>query len=65
MRKSYGTFKSVNDLTAIPGSGPKRLEKMHKYLTVGQPTAQTPLNRLTPKQSPRTHKIRTEEVRRG
>jgi competence ComEA-like helix-hairpin-helix protein len=27
MRKSYGSFKSVNDLTAIRGIGPKRLEK--------------------------------------
>jgi competence protein ComEA len=33
MRKSYGSFKSVNDLTAIRGIGPKRLEKMRKYLT--------------------------------
>jgi len=39
MRKSYGSFKSVNDLTAIRGIGPKRLEKMRKYLTVGKPTA--------------------------
>jgi competence protein ComEA len=36
MRKSYGTFKSVNDLMAIRGIGPKRLEKMRKYLTVGK-----------------------------
>ena len=35
MRKSYGAFKSVNDLMAIRGIGPKRLEKMRKYLTVG------------------------------
>ena len=37
MRKSYGSFKSVNDLQAIRGIGPKRLEKMRKYLTVGKP----------------------------
>src|SRR2546429_6069918 len=37
MRKSYGAFKSVNDLLAIRGLGPKRLEKMRKYLTVGKP----------------------------
>jgi competence protein ComEA len=37
MRKSYGSFKSVNDLAAIRGIGPKRLEKMRKYLTVGKP----------------------------
>jgi competence protein ComEA len=36
MRKSYGAFKSVDDLTAIRGIGPKRLEKMRKYLTVGK-----------------------------
>jgi competence ComEA-like helix-hairpin-helix protein len=39
MRKSYGSFKSVNDLMAIRGIGPKRLEKMKKYLTVNRPTA--------------------------
>src|SRR5207253_5356924 len=37
MRKSYGPFKSVDDLLAIRGIGPKRLEKMRKYLTVGPP----------------------------
>lgn len=39
MRKSYGAFKSVNDLMAIRGLGPKRLEKMRKYLTVGKPAS--------------------------
>jgi competence ComEA-like helix-hairpin-helix protein len=34
MRNSYGAFKSVDDLLAIKGIGPKRLEKMRKYLTV-------------------------------
>jgi comEA protein len=38
MRKSYGPFKSVDDLLAIRGLGPKRLEKMRKYLTVGKPS---------------------------
>jgi comEA protein len=38
MRKSYGAFKSVDDLSAIRGIGPKRLEKMRKYLTVGKAT---------------------------
>jgi competence ComEA-like helix-hairpin-helix protein len=38
MRKSYGAFKSVDDLLAIRGLGPKRLEKMRKYLTVGKTT---------------------------
>jgi competence protein ComEA len=36
-RKSYGAFKSVDDLQAIKGIGPKRLEKMRKYLAVGKP----------------------------
>jgi competence ComEA-like helix-hairpin-helix protein len=42
MRKSYGAFKNVNDLMAIRGLGPKRLEKMRKYLTVGKPAAPAP-----------------------
>jgi competence ComEA-like helix-hairpin-helix protein len=37
MRKSYGAFKSVDDLSAIRGIGPKRLEGMRKYLTVRKP----------------------------
>src|ERR1700721_4012922 len=41
MRKSYGAFKSVDDLSAIRGIGPKRLEKMRKYLTVGKATSAT------------------------
>ena len=39
MRKSYGAFKSVDDLLAIKGLGKKRLEKMRKYLTVGKAAA--------------------------
>jgi len=39
MRKSYGAFKSVDDLLAIRGLGEKRLDKMRKYLTVGKPSA--------------------------
>jgi competence protein ComEA len=39
MRKSYGAFKSVDDLLAIRGLGEKRLEKMRKYLTVGRTAA--------------------------
>ena len=42
MRKAYGSFKSVDDLLAIRGIGPKRLEKMRKYLTVGKPPANKP-----------------------
>jgi len=37
MRKSYGAFKSVDDLLAIRGLGPKRLEKMRKYIVAGKP----------------------------
>jgi len=36
MRKSYGAFKSVDDLRAIKGIGPKRMEKMRKYIIVGK-----------------------------
>src|SRR5256884_4450347 len=43
MRKSYGAFKSVDDLLAIRGLGPKRLEKMSRYLTVGKPAAAKPV----------------------
>ena len=39
MRKSYGAFKGVDDLLAIKGIGPKRLDKMRKYLTVGKGVA--------------------------
>jgi competence ComEA-like helix-hairpin-helix protein len=39
MRKSYGAFKSVDDLLAIRGIGKKRLEKMRKYLTVSKSAA--------------------------
>src|SRR5260370_25470870 len=42
MRKSYGSFKSVDDLLAIKGIGKKRLEKMRKYLTVGKMSASKP-----------------------
>jgi competence ComEA-like helix-hairpin-helix protein len=42
MRKSYGAFKSVDDLLTIRGLGQKRLEKMRKYLTVGKPTPRSP-----------------------
>jgi len=39
-RKSYGSFKSVDDLLAIKGIGPKRLDKMRKYLTAAKAPAQ-------------------------
>jgi competence ComEA-like helix-hairpin-helix protein len=45
-RKSYGKFKSVNDLEAIRGIGPTRLDKMRKYLTVGAPA--TPATKKPP-----------------
>jgi competence ComEA-like helix-hairpin-helix protein len=43
-RKSYGSFKSVDDLLAIKGIGPKKLEKMRKYLTVGKPPSKKQSN---------------------
>ncbi|HLZ91804.1 MAG TPA: helix-hairpin-helix domain-containing protein [Candidatus Acidoferrum sp.] len=50
MRKSYGAFKSVDDLLAIKGLGKKRLEKMRKYLTVNRVAAgkQPPKSSSTP-----------------
>jgi competence ComEA-like helix-hairpin-helix protein len=48
MRKSYGAFKSVDDLRAVRGIGPKRLEKMRKYLTIGK-TASTAKPATAPK----------------
>ena len=60
MRKSYGPFKSVDDLLAIRGLGQKRLDKMRKYLTVGkvpatktaQPTASPTASPLKPPDKP-------------
>src|SRR5580700_598627 len=34
-RKSYGAFKSVDDLLSVRGIGPKKLERMRKYLVTG------------------------------
>jgi len=39
MRKSYGAFKSIDDLLSIRGIGKKRLEKMRKYLTISKSVA--------------------------
>jgi len=55
-RKSYGAFKSVDDLLAIKGIGPKKLEKMRKYLTVGRPPikkqSNSPQTAAAPTKSP-------------
>lgn len=50
MRKSYGRFKNVDDLLAIRGLGPKRLEKMRKYLTVGKSSG--PKSNAPPQKAP-------------
>jgi competence protein ComEA len=42
MRKTYGQFKTVDDLLAVRGIGKKRLDKMRKYLTVGKPPSSRP-----------------------
>jgi competence ComEA-like helix-hairpin-helix protein len=55
MRKSYGAFKSVNDLMAIRGIGPKRLEKMRKYLTVGKSAAPFPKTAQPASAKPKPH----------
>ena len=49
MRKSYGAFKSVDDLLAIKGLGRKRLDKMRKYLTVGKSAASSAPGNPQPK----------------
>ena len=61
MRKSYGAFKSVNDLMAIRGIGPKRLEKMRKYLTVGK-SAATGSNTAQPASCSRCAKTNTHAL---
>jgi len=57
-RKSYGAFKSVDDLLAIKGIGPKKLEKMRKYLTVARPPSKkqsaAPQTASAPTKSPPT-----------
>src|SRR6266404_660411 len=52
MRKSYGSFKSVDDLLSIKGTGKKRLEKMRKYLTVGKSAAANKVPRSAVSASP-------------
>ncbi len=52
MRKSYGAFQSVDDLLAVEGIGPKKLEKMRKYLTVGKPEAPKPAKPSEPPSPP-------------
>jgi comEA protein len=52
MRKSYGAFKSVDDLLSIRGIGKKRLEKMRKYLTVSKITGAAKSPAATKPQSP-------------
>ena len=59
MRKSYGPFKSVDDLLAIRGLGQKRLDKMRKYLTVANrlpkspPPTTNPSTSVKPSEKPR------------
>lgn len=43
--KIRGRCKSVDDLQARQGIGPKRPEKMRKYLTVDAPTAETEVHK--------------------
>jgi len=55
MRKSYGAFKSVDDLRAIKGSGPKRMEKMRKYITVGRAASPVkPVNKTSAPTAPKS-----------
>jgi len=36
-REKHGPFKSVDDLLAVPGIGPKTLENLRDKVTVGSP----------------------------
>ncbi|SRR5258708_26751484 len=55
MRKSYGAFKSVDDLRAIKGIGPKRMEKMRKYITVGRAASPVkPANKTSAPTAPKS-----------
>jgi competence ComEA-like helix-hairpin-helix protein len=53
LRKSYGGYKSVDELLAIKGIGRERLDKMHKYRTVGKipPTKAASTKPVTPPKS--------------
>jgi competence ComEA-like helix-hairpin-helix protein len=42
MGKSCGPCKSVNNLRAVRGIGPKKLEKMRKYLVAGKSAPKKP-----------------------
>jgi competence protein ComEA len=63
MRKSYGAYKSVDDLLAIRGIGQKRLDKMRKYLTVGKAplTKAASAKPVTPPKPPPSKTEREEE----
>jgi comEA protein len=65
MRKSYGAFKSVDDLSAIRGIGPKRLEKMRKYLTVGKPPRTPPTSDPKSLSPPNGHPLPSHERRQN
>lgn len=52
MRRNVGQFRSVDDLLAVRGIGPKRLAKMRRYLTVGAATAGALKSPSTPANAP-------------
>jgi competence protein ComEA len=60
MRKSYGPFKSVDDLLAIRGLAEKRLNKMRKCLTIGRPAAPKPASKVTPSSEPPREKLQDD-----
>jgi competence protein ComEA len=63
MRKSYGPFKSVDDLLAIRGLGQKRLDKMRKYLTVGKAAPSKSISPGTGGTTPHPTTLRKIQVR--
>ncbi len=50
-RQEHGMFKSVDDLTNVPGIGPKTLEKNRHKITVGEQPASAE-NKETDKAAP-------------
>ena len=62
MRKSYGAFKSVDDLLAIKGLGRKRLDKMRKYLTAGKSASAKPSAATKPAQPESTQQSESPPI---
>ena len=47
-RTKHGNFKTVNDLEKVPGFSPKKVAKLSKELTVGEPGTSAPAATTAP-----------------